>query len=72
MKALKLSYNNHVYGRAYSMTEGYLLEVKGEKIVVPRSKNFGDGDVLEVVVNRVFVDEKMKKKIEKKGVVRIY
>jgi len=54
------------------MTEAYLLKVKNDKIVIPRSKNVKKGEVVEVMVNRVFVDEKMKKRIKKKGTVRIY
>jgi hypothetical protein len=54
------------------MTEGYLLKIANDKIVIPASKNVKNGDVIEVMVNRVFVDEAMKKRIEKKGVVRIY
>lgn len=54
------------------MTEGYLLKIANGKIVIPASKNVKNGDVIEVLVNRVFVDEAIKKRIEKKGVVRIY
>jgi hypothetical protein len=54
------------------MTEGYLLKIASGKIVIPVSKNVENGDVIEVMLNRVFVDEAMKKRIEKKGVVRIY
>jgi hypothetical protein len=54
------------------MTEAYLLKVKDDKIVIPRSKTVKNGDVLEVVVNHVFVDEAMKKRMKEKGVVRIY
>jgi ribosomal 50S subunit-recycling heat shock protein len=53
------------------MTEVYLVKVINGKIVIPASKNVKNGDVIEVMVNRVFVDETMKKRIEKKGVVRI-
>jgi hypothetical protein len=58
-------------GALNNMTEAYLLKVINDKIVIPASKNVKNGDVIEVLVNHVFVDEAMKKRIEKKGVVRI-
>lgn len=54
------------------MTEAYLLKVSGDKIVIPRSKNIKNDEVVEIVVNRVFVDVNVKKKIERNGVIRIY
>lgn len=54
------------------MTVAYLLKIANQKIVISVPKNVEKGDVVEVLVNRVFVDEAMKKRIDKKGVVRIY
>lgn len=52
-----------------SMTEGYLFKIANGKILIPASKNVKNGDVIEVMVNRVFVDEVMKKRIEKKALL---
>ena len=54
------------------MTEGYLLKVTKDNLVIPRPETVENGEVIEVTVNRVFVDDAMKKRIDEKGVIRIY
>jgi len=48
----------------------YLLKIKGKRICVPTPENLKDGEVVEVTVNRVFVDEAVKKIIDWRTCVR--
>jgi hypothetical protein len=47
----------------------YLLKIKGKRIDVPTPKNLKDGEVVEVTINRVFVDKAVEKMIVCKACV---
>jgi hypothetical protein len=46
----------------------YLKKIKGKRIYVPTPGNLKDGDIAEITVNRVFVDEAMRRRIGKKTI----
>jgi len=49
----------------------YLIKVKGKAIQIPTPGTLTDGQIAEVNVSRVFVDEAMEKRIDKTGIIRI-
>jgi hypothetical protein len=48
----------------------YLIKVKGKKICVPRPGDIEDGTVAEITIKKVFVDETMKKRLDRAICVR--
>lgn len=49
------------------MASSFLVKVKNDTIRVPRPTTIDDGDVVEVTVKRVFVDEEIERKMGDKG-----
>ena len=49
----------------------YLIKVKGKAIHIPTPGTLTDGQIAEVNVSRVFVDEALEKRIDKKGIIRV-
>jgi hypothetical protein len=45
----------------------YLIRINGKKICVPTPKIFKDGEIADVTVSRVFVDEQVNKSITEKA-----
>jgi hypothetical protein len=46
----------------------YLKKIKGKTINIPTPENLKDGNIAEITIKRVFVDEAMESRIGEKGV----